>query len=273
MPEPSPLVTAEARLADLERQLAEIKSLNLLIGGLVHDFNNVLTAIAGHASLLEEEAVPGSEFQESAAAIRKAADHAAALAENLRGLSRLAPSRRQPVDLHATIQEVTALLKPSANGRIFIEQQLRAPAAVTLADPEEMFQLVLNLALNATQAMPAGGVLTFETEILDGEDRAAGVDGSETPWVVLTVRDTGRGIPAAIRDRIFEPFFTTRKNGGGTGLGLSVVARIVNSLHGHIAVESKEGAGSAFRVSVRSCRQDRQEAASAAPLSSLCAAT
>lgn len=270
MPEPLSVVTPEARLADLERQVAELKSLNLLIGGLVHDFNNLLTAIAGHASLLEEEAVPGSEFQESAVAIRKAADHAAALAENLRSISRLAPSRRQPVDLHATIQEVAALLKPSANGKIFIEQKLRAPSAVTLADPEEMFQLVLNLALNATQAMPSGGALTFETEILDKEDRAAGVDAAEAEWVVLTVRDTGRGIPAAIQGRIFEPFFTTRNDGGGTGLGLSVVSRIVNSLHGHIGVESEEGAGSAFRIYVHSFRQ---EAAAAAPPPPLCAAT
>ena len=227
------------RLAELEREVSELKAVSLLVGGLAHDFNNLLTAIAGHAALLEAEALPGSEVQESAGAILRAAEHASVLAQKLQGVARRGTSRREPVDLHRTIEEVAALVRPSRSGRIEIRKEFAAPAAITLADPEQMHQMLLNLALNAREAMPDGGVLTFSTSVQEGPSGRR---------LVLAVRDTGCGMPPSDRQRIFEPFFTTRQRGGGTGLGLTVVSGIVKRHNGRIEVDSIEGAGSTFRI-------------------------
>jgi signal transduction histidine kinase len=228
------------RLAELEREVSELKAVSLLVGGLAHDFNNLLTAIAGHAALLEAEAPPGSEVQESAGAILRAAEHASVLAQKLQGVARRGSSRREPVDLHRIIEEVAGLVRPSRNGRIEIRKEFTAPAAITLADPEQMHQMLLNLALNAREAMPDGGTLSFSTSVQEGPPTGR--------RLVLTVRDTGCGVPASDRQRIFEPFFTTRQRSGGTGLGLTVVSGIVKRHNGRIEVDSVEGAGTTFRI-------------------------
>ena len=168
------------RISELERQLAEWETVRLLVGGLAHDFNNLLTAIAGHASLLRGEARPGEEAHESATAILKATERAAAIAERLLGIARGGEMRKVAVNLHETIAEVSALLGPAAGGGIRIQQNLRAPAAMTLGDPDQIHQLILNLALNARDAMPEGGLLRFATEVSE----PGPADG---PYLVVSV--------------------------------------------------------------------------------------
>ena len=235
---------APARGALRERDAAEFAALRLLVGSLAHDFNNLLTTIAGHASLIEAEADPGSEVQESARAVVQAAERASRLVRELRHLVRPTPSEPRRVDLHQVISEVVDLLRPLAHNKVSIHLDLRAPEAVVKADPEQMHQMLLNLLLNARDAMPEGGVLTVETAASEPPGRLS-----------ITVRDTGCGIAPEDLSRIFEPFFTTRKAQGGTGLGLAIVARIVKKHGGTISVESTPGRGSAFRVSLPAAEQ------------------
>ncbi len=231
---------AGARAAGHERETAEFSALRLLVGSLAHDFNNLLTTIAGHASLIEAEADPGSEVQESARAVVQAAERASRLVQELRDLVR--PARSEPchVDLHHVISEVADLIRPLTHDKVSVRLEFNAPAAVVQAVPEQMHQMLLNLVLNAREAMPDGGVLTVETSV--AEDAPG--------YVTITVRDTGCGIPAEDVPRIFEPFFTTRKSQGGTGLGLAIVSRIVKKHGGAITVQSAPGRGSAFRVTL-----------------------
>lgn len=232
--------TARARAAAHERDAAEFAALRLLVGSLAHDFNNLLTTIAGHAALIEAESDPGSEVQESARAVVQAAERASRLVRELRHLVRPTPSEPRRIDLHEVISEVVDLIRPLAHDRVSIHLDFRAPTAVVKADAEQMHQMLLNLLLNAREAMPDGGVLTVETSLA----------GEPPGQLVITVRDTGCGIAAEDLSRIFEPFFTTRKAQGGTGLGLAIVARIVKRHGGTVAVESRLGSGSAFRVTL-----------------------
>jgi signal transduction histidine kinase len=224
------------RIVLLERQVAELQAMRLLVGGLAHDFNNLITAIQGHASLITTESA-AAEVRESADVILQASEHATAIAKQLQSLVRKGPTKRERVDLHQTISEVATLIKPGTGGKIQIAQELNSASPITLADPEQMHQMLLNLALNARESMPEGGTLTFGT-----------VDepGTASNRLVVSVRDTGCGIPKADHERIFEPFFTTGST--GTGLGLAVVAGIVRKHHGEIAVESSEGRGSCFQI-------------------------
>jgi signal transduction histidine kinase len=154
------------------------------------------------------------------------------------------------VDLHRIITEVAGLLKPSMNGNIEVVQNFGAPSAWVTGDSSEIYHLVLNLALNARESMPKGGRLTFETRLseLGPDDSADGWTPKPGVHTLLSVRDTGCGIPAENHPRIFEPFFTDRKSDDGTGLGLTVVAGIVRKHQGCIRVESEEGRGSAFHI-------------------------
>ena len=226
-----------------------MNAVRLVAGKMAHDFNNLLMAISGHAALLQADAAPGTEIHESATAILKAAEHASELAGKLLDISRRGKKRHEPVDLHALVAEVAVLLKPTTGANIIVEQRLEAPSAVTMGDPEQLHQMVLNLALNARDAMPNGGCLTFETRRVEHLPGDSG-NGCPRPaqWLALSVRDTGPGIAEEIRGRIFEPFFTTREASGGTGLGLTVVAGVVGKLKGRLEVESAPGRGSIFRV-------------------------
>ncbi len=241
---------SEPFLAKLEQEIAGLDTFRLLVGGLAHDFNNLLTAIVGHASLIEADAEPGSEIRESSAAILKAAERAAIISEKLQGIARPGKRRREPVDLHEIIAEVLSLLKPATHGNIEIVHRYDTPSAWVAADPSQICHVVLNLTLNAFGAMPDGGRLIFETgvEELDSDEATDCFTPKSGAHVRLSVRDTGCGIAQEDHQRIFEPYFTKRSSGAGTGLGLTVVARIVGRHDGHIRVESEVGRGSAFHV-------------------------
>ncbi|MBI3683827.1 MAG: response regulator [Acidobacteria bacterium] len=219
------------RVEELEAQLAQSQKLlaiGSLAGGVAHDFNNLLTAILGYASLLREDASVGPQVLEALDVIEKAAERASQLTGQLLGFVRRGGPRRVRVDVHQTLGEVAELLRHTIDKSIRIETRFDAGASHVPGDPSQIYQVFLNLALNARDAMPDGGTLTLATT------PAAGM-------VRVSVMDTGAGIPLHIRDRIFEPFFTTKDPGKGTGMGLTVVQSIVRSHGGRIEMECESG--------------------------------
>jgi len=210
--------------------------LRLLVGALAHDLNNVLAGILGHAATLAAESgdpAPG------AAAIQQAVERASSLTAQLLDLAGPEQRRSIPVDLDSIAREVAALVRDTTPASIRIELQLETGRGRVLGDPDQLHRMILNLALNARQAMPEGGALTLATRL--GE-------GPRGPFVELAVCDTGHGIPESIRDRIFEPFFTTRGEENGSGLGLAIVHGIVRNHDGLIQVKSDPASGTTFLV-------------------------
>jgi two-component system, cell cycle sensor histidine kinase and response regulator CckA len=221
-----------------------------LAGGIAHDFNNILTAIIGYSNLLADELPPGSPAREDVDGIRKAADRAANLTRQLLAFSRRQPYSPKALDLNASVQDVDRLLRRILPENVLLSLSLSRVPATVIADPAQVEQVLLNLAFNARDAMPEGGELRLATSV---ESFAAPSDvglarldpGS---YAVIEVADSGTGIPAEIADKIFEPFFTTKPRDRGTGLGLSTVYGIARQLGGSVAVESRPGRGSTFRV-------------------------
>jgi signal transduction histidine kinase/ActR/RegA family two-component response regulator len=216
---------ARARLQQAER----LEALGRLAGGVAHDFNNLLTVILGNASL----ALAGDGDRRLLEQIAAAGDRGAQLTRQLLAFSRHQPMPVQRVDVHAAIRELLPLLARLLGESIAIETGLRARDAAVLADSGRFDQVLINLAVNAQQAMPAGGTLRFET-----------CDAPDPARFRITVRDDGVGMTPEVRAQIFEPFFSSRA--AGTGLGLATVAAVVEELGGSIAVESAPGAGAAF---------------------------
>jgi signal transduction histidine kinase len=212
-------------------------NLQIFARSLAHDFNNLITGILGHAALIEEVAsTDDTGIAESAAIIRKTAERAAELNAQLMNLSGNVAPRTVPFDVHETIREVASLVTPSFANRVRIHLELRATAAHLTGDPGQLHQVLLNLAVNARDAMPHGGNLTFAT------------DDSSAGFFSLWVSDTGDGIPIELHERIFVPLFTTKTEGKGTGLGLAVVKRVVEQHFGTIELRSSPGFGTTFHL-------------------------
>ncbi|MBE7558122.1 PAS domain S-box protein [bacterium] len=236
----------------LEAQLLhsqKMEAIGQLAGGIAHDFNNLLTGILGYANV-SPEAQPDTLAFEAAKTIEKAGERAAELTRQLLGFARRGKYMSVPVDLHEVVREVVNLLGRTLDKNIAIIQRLSADISLVQGDPNQLEQAILNLAVNARDAMPEGGELSLETHVarLD-EDfcrRYLGVEPG--PYLVVCVGDTGVGIPREIQDRIFEPFFTTKEQGKGTGMGLAMVYGIVRNHGGAIRVYSEVGRGSVFKV-------------------------
>jgi signal transduction histidine kinase/DNA-binding response OmpR family regulator len=236
----------QQRLQEQLRQSQKMEAVGLLAGGVAHDFNNILVAISGYAELAAAHVAHDSPAREELDGIRQAVERGAGLARQLLALSRRQVQEPTPLDLNAVLTDLGRML-PRVLGR-GIELSLRTEAqpATVLADLSQVEQLVLNLCVNARDAMPAGGRLMLQTETLRlpaGED---GVGGGRR--VALVVTDTGTGMDTATRERIFEPFFSTKPAGRGTGLGLSTVYAIVQQSGGSIACTSAPGHGTTFRI-------------------------
>lgn len=233
------LLQLRQRVTDLESRLEQAQRLltiGRLTSGVAHDFNNLLTAILGYANMLRSEPSATTPVLEAADVIEKAADRATHLTSQLLGFAKQgAGPQRVPVDLHVTIRELVGLLRHSIEKTIRIDMQLDASDPVITGDPNQIFQVLLNLALNARDAMPRGGTLTLLTE--------TAVDA-----VRVSVMDTGIGIPAGIRERIFDPFFTTKPPDQGTGVGLSVVQTVVTAHGGRMEVDTDKAFGTVFTV-------------------------
>jgi signal transduction histidine kinase/ActR/RegA family two-component response regulator len=243
------LAHADQRKAEeAQRQSQKLESLGLLAGGVAHDFNNLLVGILGYADLLVAEATPGTTAHEAGTTIGQAARRASELTRQLLALARLGQHREERVDLHAVVEEVTKLLGRTLDKSIRLETRLHAGAHTVRGDPGQLQQVILNLAVNARDAMPAGGTLTLETATVDGR-AGSGIPGlAPGEYVALHVTDTGTGIPGEHLARIFDPFFTTKPVGKGSGLGLATAFGIAKGHGGSIRVESEAGAGSTFTV-------------------------
>jgi PAS domain S-box-containing protein len=246
-------VRALERSRQLEAQLLQsqkMEAIGSLAGGIAHDFNNLLTGILGYANLLKSKAEPGSEVSRAAEVIQDAADRASQLTAQLLGFARKGKHLAVPVSIHKTIDGVAGLLERTMDKRIRIRKSFAHGSLAVDGDPTQLQQFILNLAMNARDAMPGGGEMTISTGIEDLDEAYCGSHPGATPgrYVRIEVADTGVGIPQSHLEKIFDPFFTTKEQGKGTGLGLSMVFGIVKNHGGYIEVDSKVGAGSRFKV-------------------------
>ncbi len=235
----------------LEEQLFQaqkMEAVGRLAGGVAHDFNNVLTAISGFSELLLEELPAGEGPHEEVQQIRAAAARATALTRQLLAFSRKQIMRPRAVNVGALVRDMERLLTRVTTAEVSIRMSIVEQTPPVLADPVQLEQVLLNLAVNATEAMPDGGQLTIEvSDIALGESYAHRHHGVQPGhYVCLVVTDSGIGMDRITRERIFEPFFTTKP--GGTGLGLSTVYGIVRQSGGHLWVYSEPGTGTTFKI-------------------------
>jgi two-component system cell cycle sensor histidine kinase/response regulator CckA len=243
-------VTERKQLEAQLLQLQKMEAIGQLAGGIAHDFNNLLTPIGGFAELLLWKAPEGSKEQEYLRQIKVAAERAAALTRQLRLFARQAGGERRPTQLNDVVEETRDLLERSIPKEIAIALRLEPELWTVEADPSQISQVLMNLGLNARDAMPEGGTLTLETRNVTLEEGyARALQGAQPGrYVCLSVADTGCGMSPEVQARLFEPFFTTKEVGKGTGLGLAVVYGIVKGHGGFIHVYSGVGRGSTFHV-------------------------
>jgi signal transduction histidine kinase/ActR/RegA family two-component response regulator len=243
--------SADRRRAEEQlRQAQKMEAIGQLAGGVAHDFNNLLTGILACASAIAEDSPRGGQIEEAARTIEQAAKRAAELTRQLLGFARRGKHLTAPVDLHAAVREAVRLLARTLDPRIAIVTDVAAPRAVVLGDSGQLQQAIVNLAVNARDAMPKGGTLTFATRNVErtAADLAAHPAARPGTYVALAVADTGPGIPADILDRVFEPFFTTKDPGRGTGMGLATVYGIARNHGGFVEVRSDARRGALFTL-------------------------
>ncbi len=237
----------------LEAQLVQaqkMEAIGRLAGGVAHDFNNILTAILGYSDVLLAQAGPDHPWREDLEEIRKAGERAAALTRQLLAFSRKQVLAPEDVDLGAVVANVEKILRRVIGEDVELVTVAGAGLVPVRADPGQIEQVLLNLAVNARDAMPKGGRITIETRNADVDDAYARehVPLVAGRYVMLEVRDTGEGMDRETRSHIFEPFFTTKERGKGTGLGLSMVYGIIKQSGGYIWVDSEPGKGAIFRM-------------------------
>jgi signal transduction histidine kinase/CheY-like chemotaxis protein len=241
-----------ALLENKERQAQsqKLEALGSLAGGIAHDFNNILGAILGYGELAQQQAPQGGALRGYVDNVMHAAWRAKILVDGILGFSRSGMSERMPVNIQAVIEETLELLKPSLPEEIRLEQNLTAGNAAVIGDETQLHQVAMNLCTNAVQAMQAGGTLrvTLECSFVAEVRTLTRGSISRGPYALLTVSDTGNGIPPAVFDRVFDPFFTTKGVGQGTGLGLALVDGIVLDLGGGIDVSTRQGVGTVFNI-------------------------
>lgn len=233
------------------RQAQKMEAIGTLAGGIAHDFNNILTPILGYAELIKEELPKGSEIWKNQGQIITAGKRAQELVRQILSFSRQTEQEKQLIQIHLIIKEALKLLRSSIPTTIEIREDIDTKCGLLLADPSQIYQVIMNLCTNAYQAMVEnGGTLSVVLKPIQLalEDHPERLDLRPGAYQKLEVSDTGCGIPAEIMERIFEPYFTTKEKGRGTGLGLSIVHSFVQNHHGHIAVYSEPGKGTTFHV-------------------------
>ncbi|HID29304.1 MAG TPA: response regulator, partial [Desulfobacterales bacterium] len=232
-----------------------------LAGGIAHDFNNILQAILGHVGLLSYDLGEQSpEYSTRLRRIESSAQRASDLIRQLLTFSRKEESQPQPIALNSEVKEVMKLIGSAIPKMISIELQLEPDLLMIDADPVQVHQILMNLAVNARDAMLDDGKLVIGTKNVTLDEAYCRTHSALRPGehVVLSVSDTGHGMEKDVLDHIFEPFYTTKDVGQGTGLGLSTVYGIVKSYHGHITCESERGRGTTFKVYFPTSGKDRQ---------------
>jgi PAS domain S-box-containing protein len=238
--------TAEAQF----RQAQKMDAIGQLTGGVAHDFNNVLTVITGTIGILSDAVADRPELAAVTKLIDDAAERGAQLTRHLLAFARKQPLQPREIDVNALVLEAAKLLHPTLGEQITITPQLTQDAWPALVDPNQLTTAILNLALNARDAMPEGGKLVLETRNVHLDEGYASMNADVAPgnYVMIAVSDTGAGIPAALLERVFDPFFTTKEVGKGTGLGLSMVFGFVKQSGGHIKIYSEEGHGTSVKI-------------------------
>jgi PAS domain S-box-containing protein len=241
-------ITDRRQLEERLLQAQKLESIGRLAGGVAHDFNNLLTSVFGLITLAQRAMPSDSMAHEYLALLQLTAEGGANLTKQLLAFARRQVIEPKVLDLNAIVLETSTLLERVLGENIDVSTELSAEALSVKVDASQMSQLLLNLALNARDAMPSGGKLCFATARLDedSEDPLPGLEGGS--FAVLTVRDTGQGLSDEAREHLFEPFFTTKAFGKGTGLGLAMCYGIVKQNDGHITVDSKLGAGTVFTI-------------------------
>jgi len=241
--------TKRRQLEEGLRHAQKLESLGTLASGIAHDFNNVLGIILGHATLLERVHANPEKFAQSIDAITSATQRGASLVKQMLTFARKTEVVFQPLELNILVKEVAKMLRETFPKTIEVETSITKDLPPINGDPTQIHQILLNLCVNARDAMPKGGTLTITTEIIDAHQIATKFPNlNSQQYILLSVTDTGIGMDKATLNRIFEPFFTTKAPGFGTGLGLSVVHGIVSSHGGFIDVKSSLGKGTTFYV-------------------------
>jgi nitrogen-specific signal transduction histidine kinase/CheY-like chemotaxis protein len=256
-------ITDRKQLEERLRQAQKLEAIGQLAGGVAHDFNNILGGISGYADLLRLKYSDADEaHQKYVKRISSAAYKASGLTRQLLAFARQSAIEARPVDIHDCINETVAMLSHTIDRRIEIRTILDARQHVSLADRSQIENALLNLAVNARDAMPDGGVLTFATRNRSAEDGSVlfGEELERADYLSVIVRDTGSGMDEETAKRAFDPFFTTKAQGKGTGLGLSSVYGIVKQHRGAIGVRSEPDAGTEFELLLPIVEAHRDEA-------------
>jgi signal transduction histidine kinase len=235
---------------DQLRHAQKMEAIGGLAGGIAHDFNNILTAIRTYNTFLLEDLPEGHTSRREAAGIAKAVDHAANLTRQLLAFSRRQVMQTRVMDLNESVRGLEQILGRVLGSSVEVTTHLDLTLGMVNADPGQIEQVLMNLALNARDAMPEGGRLRIETSNATLDSTYMKQHGAAEPgdYVMVAVRDTGTGMDRATQARIFEPFFTTKENGKGTGLGLAMVYGIVKQSGGYVWVYSEPGQGTTFKI-------------------------
>jgi PAS domain S-box-containing protein len=243
-------IAERKHLEEQLRQAQKMEVIGRLAGGVAHDFNNLLMVIAGYSDMLRRRLNSGHPLYKAAGEIQGAIDKAAGLTRQLLAFGRRQTLQPRVLDLNAVVAEIGAMLRRLISENIQLVMHLEPALGHVNADPSQLEQVLLNLAINARDAMPRGGVLTIETANIDWHEASMYPPNAAPPrrYVMLAVGDTGYGMDAETQAHIFEPFFTTKGPGMGTGLGLATVYGIITQSGGAIEVHSTPGQGSTFRI-------------------------
>jgi two-component system, cell cycle sensor histidine kinase and response regulator CckA len=242
-------VTDRRALEDQFRQAQKMEAVGRLAGGVAHDFNNLLMVISGYAEVILTDLKFDHPLREKAFAIQQASDRATTLTRQLLAFSRKQLLELKVVDVNAIVADMERLLRPLIGENVALTARLAPEAGHTRADAGQLEQVLMNLVVNAKDAMPNGGKLTIQTQNVSVDEGHRGQTFIRPGnYVMLSVSDTGTGMDKETQSRIFEPFFTTKEKGKGTGLGLSTVYGIVKQSGGYVMVQSEEGRGTTFQI-------------------------
>lgn len=251
-------VSRELQMEAQFRQAQKMEAIGLLAGGIAHDFNNLLTPIIGFTTLSMDEVPKEGTVYQDLAHVKEAAIRAKELVAQILTFSRQSEGEPHPTKLTSIVKEALKMLRSSLSRTITIRQDIHPDLRNVLADPTQIYQVLMNLCVNASHAMPEGGILTVALDNVDLHQRLCPSCQArlemEDSCVQLVVKDTGAGMDTTVQERIFEPYFTTKKPGEGTGLGLAVVHGIVLKHGGHICVESEKGKGTSFFIYLPTCQ-------------------
>lgn len=243
-------ITARRVLEDQFRQAQKMEAVGRLAGGIAHDFNNLLMVISGYTEVLLDQLIPSHPLHSKAEAIRQASDRASALTRQLLAFSRKQHLELKVIDVNAIVTNMERLLRPLIGEDVELTTSLEPAVGCTRADAGQLEQVIMNLVVNAKDAMPNGGKLCIRTSSITLDDALSSENTFIKPgsYVMISIADSGEGMDRDTQARIFEPFFTTKEKGKGTGLGLSTVYGIIKQSGGYVFVQSELERGTIFTI-------------------------